>query len=161
MDTQSVDGHFNDGSVGSHGRNPEADRCLLFKSFLGHCNQYREKANHVPNRRTGDRYKTPERRWEQRHPLAASSGERITSTFKLSSRSLFGTLSPVKFLRKRSNNGSNDGRMVSKSCNSDIGCGTSASGLDGGGKRSVPAANVFLFRLAQAYGCRVSFFGIG
>ena len=65
-------------------------------------------------------------------PLAASSGERITSTFKLSSRSLFGTLSPVKFLRKRSNNGSNDGRMVSKSCNSDIGCGTSASGLDGG-----------------------------
>ena len=35
MDTQSVDGHFNDGSVGSHGRNPEADRCLLFKYSLG------------------------------------------------------------------------------------------------------------------------------
>ena len=35
MDTQSVDGHFNDGSVGNHGRNPDSDCCLLFDHSLG------------------------------------------------------------------------------------------------------------------------------
>ena len=45
-------------------------------------------------------------------PLAASAGERRTSTVKPSKRSPLGTLMPVKFLSNRANTASKEGWIV-------------------------------------------------